>query len=67
MNASPATSQPVALPSHLDPVNGPVWQSDVTGRWFITAGNPGFNCSANNRRGFETKAAALKAVERFTA
>lgn len=34
---------------------------DAAGRWFITMGHAGFNLPANNRNGFATEAAAVKA------
>lgn len=32
-----------------------------TGRWYITMGHAGFNSSANNRAGYATQQAAMRA------
>lgn len=39
-------------------------QQDAAGRWFITMGHPGLNSTANNRRGYATKAAAIAACQK---
>jgi hypothetical protein len=43
---------------------GPV--VNFEGRWFVTAGNAGFNCTKNNCGGWPTKKAAEAAVKRFS-
>lgn len=42
----------------------PVIQHQLTGRWYIAAGHPGFNLPANNGRGYASPAAALAAMRR---
>lgn len=37
------------------------------GGWYITMGHPGFNSPANNRGGYKTKDAAVKAYKRYAA
>lgn len=32
------------------------------GRWFINMGRPGFNCAANNRKGFASKGQATRVM-----
>lgn len=36
-----------------------------TGRWFITMGHAGYNSPANNRSGYASKTAALKAHQTY--
>lgn len=43
----------------------PVVQHPVTGRWYITAGHPGFNLPANNRSGYASATAARAAMDRL--
>ena len=40
-------------------------KQDFQGNWFITMGHPGFNSPANNRSGYKTKEAAVKAYKRY--
>jgi hypothetical protein len=39
---------------------------EIHGRWYITAGTPGFNSRINNGRGFSYRSTALIAVTMFT-
>lgn len=44
-----------------------VVQNPATGRWFIGAGKPGFNCGQNNRDGFATREEAQRCHNRYAA
>jgi len=39
---------------------------ELGGRWYISLGRPGFNSKANNRTGYASEKAALRALERFS-
>lgn len=43
---------------------GPVVEHE--GRWFVTAGNPGFNSTRNNCGGWSNRKAAERFVKRFS-
>lgn len=42
--------------------SAPARRDHQSGRWYITMNHPGFNSPANNRDGYETKAAAVAAI-----
>ena len=44
----------------------PVVQHPTSGRYYITAGHPGFNTPANNGAGYRSRNAALAASRRLS-
>jgi len=46
------------------PIDNQVKQAE-SGRWYITMFHPGFNSPANNRSGYATSGAAIKATRRY--
>lgn len=49
---------------YCDSCKEPVKQGP-DGYWFITMGHAGFNSPANNRMGYRTKEAAIKAHQKY--
>lgn len=48
-------------------VRDPSYKDEETGGWYIAAGKPGFNSPTNNRGGYKTEQAAIRASAGYKA